>query len=227
MMGDGGGVYVHPDGRKTNYPVWSGDNDNKPVHKVTLDSYYISKYEETSAEYDVFTADTNRPLRFANRRDKTAFGPNMPVGVASWNDAKAYCQWLAEKSHLPFDLPTEAQWEYAACSRGLNVAFADQFDIRNQDIFYQGTQVASLEMQKIAVQNVLSCTRCSRDYQEILEHIGGDIPTDTEKLIRIAKFDQRIKNILGEQQYIAWQDNLPTQTEPSSKGLDQPATMLA
>ncbi|WP_413766716.1 SUMF1/EgtB/PvdO family nonheme iron enzyme, partial [Vibrio vulnificus] len=38
-----------------------------------------------------------------------------------WQEAKDYCQWLGDVSALPFDLPTEAQWEYAARSRGQKV----------------------------------------------------------------------------------------------------------
>ncbi|MBN1873609.1 MAG: SUMF1/EgtB/PvdO family nonheme iron enzyme, partial [Anaerolineae bacterium] len=32
----------------------------------------------------------------------------------SWYDAVAYCQWLAEFTHLPFVLPSEAEWEKGA-----------------------------------------------------------------------------------------------------------------
>ena len=36
----------------------------------------------------------------------------------SWNDTQAYIKWLSEKTHLPFRLPTEAEWEKAA--RGID-----------------------------------------------------------------------------------------------------------
>ena len=40
-------------------------------------------------------------------------GPH-PVAAVSWNDAKAFINWLSKKSDQTFALPTEAQWEYAA-----------------------------------------------------------------------------------------------------------------
>ncbi|NVK03476.1 MAG: SUMF1/EgtB/PvdO family nonheme iron enzyme, partial [Flavobacteriia bacterium] len=42
----------------------------------------------------------------------------------TWEDGKNYCQWLGTITALPFDLPTEAQWEYAARSRGQHYYFA-------------------------------------------------------------------------------------------------------
>ncbi len=49
---------------------------------------------------------------------------NDAASAKEWQEAKDYCQWLGNVSTLPFDLPTEAQWEYAARSRGGKVYFA-------------------------------------------------------------------------------------------------------
>jgi formylglycine-generating enzyme required for sulfatase activity len=124
MMGDSGGIYEYPDGRKKKYTFWSGDKDTKPAHKVTLDSYYIMKYEVTYGEYDLFTSQTGRPLFLKDYVNEPFRGKTIPAGTKSWNDAKSYCLWLGEKTNLPFNLPSEAQWEFAARSRGLNVPFA-------------------------------------------------------------------------------------------------------
>ena len=64
-----------------------GDDDNKPVHEVTITkSFYIGKYEITQAEYEKYCSyGENKP----NSRD--GIGENHPAYYVCWYDALVYC----------------------------------------------------------------------------------------------------------------------------------------
>lgn len=98
-----------------------GSSDEKPVHTVYLDAYYIDAYEVTNAQYRKFVEATGRRepegYGFVNGKWQPGFkpwqdqnfnNPNQPVVCVSWEDAKAYAEWVGAS------LPTEAQWEKAA-----------------------------------------------------------------------------------------------------------------
>ena len=97
--------------------------------RVTLTKdYWIGKYEVTQKLYK--TVMGNNPSDFK--------GDNRPVEEVSWYDAKAFCDKLNKycKDKLPagyrFDLPTEAQWEFAARggnkSKGYEYSGSDDID---------------------------------------------------------------------------------------------------
>ncbi|MBQ9770416.1 MAG: formylglycine-generating enzyme family protein, partial [Lentisphaeria bacterium] len=88
-------------------------------HQVTLTKrFYLGKYPVTQKEYQAVMG--NNPSNFK--------GDNLPVEEVSWDDAKRFCSKLNDLKHneLPagyrFDLPTEAQWEYA-CRSGTTTAY--------------------------------------------------------------------------------------------------------
>lgn len=92
-----------------------GDLDEIPFHTVHLDTYYISKYEVTFSQYDEFCNATGR-----SKPGDEGWGRGArPVINVSWDDAKAFCDWLSSKTGENIHLPTEAQWEKA--SRGTDM----------------------------------------------------------------------------------------------------------
>lgn len=89
----------------------SGRGKDSPVHKVYVDSFYIDKYEVTSAQYLAFCETTGHRLPMFWGMDGFRCGldyPNHPVVTVNWVDAKVYAKWCGKR------LPTEAEWEYAA-----------------------------------------------------------------------------------------------------------------
>ena len=91
-------------------------------HQVTLTKgFYLGKYEVTQAQWERVMG--NNPSHFK--------GADRPVGKVSWNDAVEFCKKLTEMEkkagRLPqgmsYQLPTEAQWEYA-CRAGTKTVYS-------------------------------------------------------------------------------------------------------
>ena len=89
--------------------------DEKPVHGVCVDNFWIGKYPVTQGQYKKIMG--NNPSHFQS-------GDNYPVEQVSWNDVKKFISKLNQQSEKTFSLPTEAQWEYAARSGGKDQIYA-------------------------------------------------------------------------------------------------------
>lgn len=108
---------------------------SRPAIQVSVDSYSISRYETTWGEMKAYYEALDRAHLYADdftlkEYIKAADDPlspsyyRKPARVPNYGEAEGYCAWLAMQTGLPFAMPTEAQWEFAARSQGRNVPYA-------------------------------------------------------------------------------------------------------
>lgn len=96
-----------------------GHPDESPPTAVDVAPFWMACFEITNAQYRLFdpqheSRDESRQGYQFGRRGFFQDAPHQPAVRVSWDEARAFCRWLSEKTGLQFDLPTEAQWEWGA-----------------------------------------------------------------------------------------------------------------
>jgi formylglycine-generating enzyme required for sulfatase activity len=179
------------------------DTSNDYVHEVKLSSFSISSYETTMGDFDLYRElQGKEPYRQDWREsDELAdlFHPRKPAWTKDWQETQDYCQWVGELAGVEMDLPTEAQWEYAARSRGRWLIWAtdngeidygrnhepkDSEHMDNRKVgTYPPNPLGLYDMNFNAAEWVLDWF--AADYYERSEYLDPQGPTDgTEKVIR-------------------------------------------
>ena len=87
-----------------------GYGNERPVHEVCLDDFYICKFKVTQGQWKAVRG--NNPSYFKN------CGDSCPVENVSWDDAQEFIRILNQRTGKAYRLLTEAEWEYAARSGG-------------------------------------------------------------------------------------------------------------
>lgn len=114
------------------YKIGSHDfEDTTPLKTLTINAFWVGKFEVTRAEFAEFIKDTNYDVpqqcyheigywwfeqESAGDWQNNAINSNMyePVSCIGYEAAMAYASWLAQKTGKPYRLLSEAEWEYLA-----------------------------------------------------------------------------------------------------------------
>ena len=108
-------------------PKGEGENDERPQHDVSIQSFYMGKYPITQEQYQKIMG--GNPPEFKISKN--------PVERVSWDDAIDFCNALSRIIGRRYFLPSEAEWEYA-CRAGTNTPYYFGETITNRQANFGG-----------------------------------------------------------------------------------------
>ena len=100
-------VFVPAGGFVMGSDAFDAPPNEKPLTRVTLSRFYMSRHLVTNAQFEKFDPTHAR-------KRAVGAGDDHPVVYVSSLEAIKFCQWLSTHERRKFRLPTEAEWEYAA-----------------------------------------------------------------------------------------------------------------
>ena len=94
-------------------PDGVGESNEHPQHQVTVQGFYMGKFEVTQAQYRALMGEGSSYFK----------GDELPVEQVSWEEAGEFCRRLSQMKGREYRLPTEAEEEYA-CRAGMTGDYA-------------------------------------------------------------------------------------------------------
>ncbi len=93
------------------------ESTSKPIHEVTLSSFYINKFEVTTNQWNSIMEKSIESTSL-----------DEPIKNITWSDVQIFIKTLNKLTGQIFRLPTESEWEFA--SRG---------GVHSKNYFYSGS----------------------------------------------------------------------------------------
>ena len=97
------------------------DDSERPQHNVTIQSFCMGKFPVTQAQWQA-VASLSQIRKRLNPEPSSFKGDNRPVENVTWFDAVEFCDRLSQHTKRQYQLPSEAEWEYA-CRAGTTTPY--------------------------------------------------------------------------------------------------------
>lgn len=95
----------------------TGDDYSRPLHSENVESFQVARLLVNNLQYAEFIRWTDHTPPISWKKNAPSHEEyDRPVTNVSWNDAKAYCAWLSQKTGKNYRLLSEKEWEYLAHS---------------------------------------------------------------------------------------------------------------